>query len=128
MALTGARFPLHGSDPFARAIGYPSAPLDDLLVFHVVFGKTVPDVSLNAVANLGYAACVFGAPVQDDDMILTDDRHAVDDVNDSSRDFLVGRPGDKLQRNIEVLFDQPVAFERFALRVDELQGRRVSGP
>jgi 2-methylfumaryl-CoA hydratase len=41
----------------------PSAPIDDLLVFHLVFGKTVPDVSLNAVANLGYAACVFGVPV-----------------------------------------------------------------
>ena len=39
------------------------APLDDLLVFHVVFGKTVPDVSLNAVANLGYADCRFLKPV-----------------------------------------------------------------
>jgi len=26
-------------------------------VFHIMFGKTVPDVSLNAVANLGYAGC-----------------------------------------------------------------------
>ena len=31
------------------------------IVFHVVFGKTVPDVSLNAVANLGYADGRFGA-------------------------------------------------------------------
>ena len=36
-----------------------AAPVDDLLVFHIVFGKTVPDVSLNAVANLGYAGCCF---------------------------------------------------------------------
>jgi 2-methylfumaryl-CoA hydratase len=28
-----------------------------------VFGKTVPDVSLNAVANLGYAGMQFLAPV-----------------------------------------------------------------
>jgi 2-methylfumaryl-CoA hydratase len=28
-----------------------------------VFGKTVPDISLNAVANLGYAACRFLKPV-----------------------------------------------------------------
>ena len=62
-ALTGARFAIHSSDEFARALGLPKAPLDDLLVFHIVFGKTVPDISLNAVANLGYAACVFGAPV-----------------------------------------------------------------
>ena len=43
----------------SRSIGYPSAPIDDLLVFHFVFGKTVPDISLNAVANLGYADCRF---------------------------------------------------------------------
>ena len=28
-------------------------------MFHIVFGKTVPDISLNAVANLGYADCRF---------------------------------------------------------------------
>jgi len=55
----GARFAVQSSDPFARAIGYPHAPVDDLLIFHVVFGKTVPDISLNAVANLGYAECRF---------------------------------------------------------------------
>ena len=58
-ALYGARFPLQSSDMFAYAIGYPRSPVDDLLVFHIVFGKTVPDISLNAVANLGYADCRF---------------------------------------------------------------------
>jgi 2-methylfumaryl-CoA hydratase len=53
--LYGPRFAVQSSDAFAQAIGYPRAPVDDLLVFHTVFGKTVPDVSLNAVANLGYA-------------------------------------------------------------------------
>ena len=62
-ALTGSRFAVQSSDAFAQAVGYECAPLDDLLVFHTVFGKTVPDISLNAVANLGYADCVFGAPV-----------------------------------------------------------------
>ena len=62
-ALTGSRFSLHSADTFAQGLGLPGAPVDDLLVFHMVFGKTVPDVSLNAVANLGYAGCVFGAPV-----------------------------------------------------------------
>jgi 2-methylfumaryl-CoA hydratase len=57
--LFGARFAVQSSDEFAMAIGYPRAPVDDLLVFHIVFGKTVPDVSLNAVANLGYAGCYF---------------------------------------------------------------------
>jgi 2-methylfumaryl-CoA hydratase len=62
-ALFGPRFAVQSSAVFAKAIGYPDWPLDDLLVFHIVFGKTVPDVSLNAVANLGYAGMQFMAPV-----------------------------------------------------------------
>ena len=57
--LYGPRFAVQSSDAFARPIGYPRAPVDDLLVFHTVFGKTVPDISLNAIANLGYAECRF---------------------------------------------------------------------
>ena len=45
--------------------------IDDLLVFHVVIGKTVNDISLNAVANLGYAQCKFGAPVYAGDTLST---------------------------------------------------------
>jgi 2-methylfumaryl-CoA hydratase len=62
-ALYGSRFAVQSAETFAKAIGYPSAPIDDLLVFHIVFGKTVPDISLNAVANLGYAECRFLKPV-----------------------------------------------------------------
>ena len=62
-ALYPARHALYSSDEFARACGLPSAPLDDLAAFHLVFGKTVPDVSLNAVANLGYAAGRWLGPV-----------------------------------------------------------------
>jgi 2-methylfumaryl-CoA hydratase len=58
-AVFGPRFAVQSSDEFARAIGYPHAPIDDLLTFHIVFGKTVPDISLNAIANLGYADCRF---------------------------------------------------------------------
>ena len=54
-ALYPARAALYSSDEFARSVGLPAAPIDDLAAFHVVFGKTVPDISLNAVANLGYA-------------------------------------------------------------------------
>jgi 2-methylfumaryl-CoA hydratase len=62
-ALYGSRFALQSSDAFARAYGLPRAPLDDLLVFHTTFGKTVPDISLNAIANLGYAEGIFLKPV-----------------------------------------------------------------
>lgn len=73
--LFGARFAVQSSDAFAKAIGYPRSPIDDLLVFHIVFGKTVPDISLNAVANLGYADCRFLAPVYPGDTL-----HAVSEV------------------------------------------------
>ncbi len=62
-ALYGVRFAPQSAETFAHAIGYDASPIDDLLAFHVVFGKTVPDISLNAVANLGYAGCRFLKPV-----------------------------------------------------------------
>ena len=58
-----ARHALYSSDQFAQSSGLPFSPLDDLIAFHIVFGKTVPDVSLNAVANLGYAQGRWLAPV-----------------------------------------------------------------
>lgn len=58
-ALYGMRFALQSSDAFAIKSGLNRAPIDDMLTFHIVFGKTVPDVSINAVANLGYADCRF---------------------------------------------------------------------
>ena len=63
IALTGSRFALASSDEFARRLKLPSAPLDDILVFNLVFGRSVPDISLNAVANLGYADGRFGVAV-----------------------------------------------------------------
>src|SRR5476649_1803837 len=68
-ALFGGRFAVQSSAAFAKAIGYPDWPVDDLLVFHIVFGKTVPDVSLNAVANLGYAGCYFRKSVYPGDTL-----------------------------------------------------------
>ena len=68
-ALYPARHALYSSDEFARASGLPSSPIDDLAAFHVVFGKTVPDVSLNAVANLGYAEGRWLKPVFEGDTL-----------------------------------------------------------
>jgi 2-methylfumaryl-CoA hydratase len=69
IALTGARNPVHCAAPVARAMGYRDRTVDDLLLFHVAFGKTVPDVSLNAIANLGYADVRFLAPCYPGDTI-----------------------------------------------------------
>jgi 2-methylfumaryl-CoA hydratase len=68
-ALYPARHALHSSDRFAQDCGLPFSPLDDLVTFHTVFGKTVPDISLNAVANLGYAEGRFLAPLWPGDTI-----------------------------------------------------------
>jgi 2-methylfumaryl-CoA hydratase len=67
--LTGSRYALYSADTFAQDIGLEGAPIDPLLAFHVVFGKTVPDISLNAVANLGYADGRFLAPVYPGDTL-----------------------------------------------------------
>jgi 2-methylfumaryl-CoA hydratase len=62
-ALTGSRYALFSSDEFANQCGLGRAPIDPLFAFHIVFGKSVPDISLNAVANLGYAEGRFLMPV-----------------------------------------------------------------
>lgn len=63
IALTGSRFSLNSSDLLAKKMGYEKKPLDDLLMFHLTFGKSVQDISLNAIANLGYAEVSFPNPV-----------------------------------------------------------------
>ena len=59
LALYPVRSALYSSDQFAKSCGLPEAPINDMMVFHIVFGKTVPDISLNAVANLGYSEVRF---------------------------------------------------------------------
>lgn len=71
IALTGERNPLHCSEPFAQSLGYKTTPIDNLLAFHIAFGKTVPDISVNAVANLGYAEVRFIQPVFAGDTLTT---------------------------------------------------------
>ena len=63
LATTGSRFALNYSREFAEKLGFKRQPLDDILTFHMVFGRTVPDLSLNAIANLGYAGVKFCKPV-----------------------------------------------------------------
>lgn len=71
-ALYPARGALYSSDGFARSVGLAASPLDDLVAFHTVFGKTVPDISLNAVANLGYAEGRWLKPVWPGDTLRSE--------------------------------------------------------
>ena len=71
-ALYPARHALYSSDAFAQGCGLPFSPLDDMIAFHIVFGKTVPDISLNAVANLGYAEGRWLLPVWPGDTLRSE--------------------------------------------------------
>ncbi|MDZ7675720.1 MAG: MaoC family dehydratase [Acidimicrobiales bacterium] len=67
---TPTRFAIASSDAVRRRpAGCRRAPVEELIGFHIAFGKTVPDVSLNAVANLGYAECRFHQPVRPGDTL-----------------------------------------------------------
>ena len=62
LSTTGSRFALNYSAEFSKTLGLKKIPIDDILLFHMVFGRTVPDLSLNAIANLGYAGVKFHKP------------------------------------------------------------------
>jgi 2-methylfumaryl-CoA hydratase len=70
-SLYPSRFAIPSSAEFAASCGLSPAPVEELIAFHVAFGKTVPDISLNAVANLGYAECRFHRPVVPGDTLRT---------------------------------------------------------
>ena len=70
-AIYPTRFAIPSSAEFAASVGLGVHPVEELIGFHIAFGKTVPDVSLNAVANLGYAECRFHLPVVPGDTLRT---------------------------------------------------------
>ena len=89
IGLYGSRNPLHCSELFAQSLGYKIAPIDDLLAFHIAFGKTVPDISVNAVANLGYADVRFIQPVFVGDTLSTSSQVIGLKQNSSSKNGVV---------------------------------------
>src|SRR4051794_9181984 len=72
MALSGERPPLASSTELARSLGFMRELVPELLVFHIVFGKSVPDISHNASANLGYADVRFLRPVYPGDTLVAE--------------------------------------------------------
>ncbi len=74
VALTGSRYPVHCSRPLAQELGMKKETVDDLLAFHIGFGKTVADISFNAVANLGYADMRFLRPVYHGDTLRSESK------------------------------------------------------
>jgi 2-methylfumaryl-CoA hydratase len=72
IALYGDRRPLHCAREFAQSLGYQRETVHDMLVFHMVFGRAVPDISLNSPANLGYADVRFLATVYPGDTLRSE--------------------------------------------------------
>ncbi len=104
IALTGARQVLHSAETVAQSLGYKARPIDDLLAFHIAFGKTVPDISVNAVANLGYADVRFLQPVYAGDTIGTSS--TVIGLKQNSN----GKSGMVYVRSIAINQDQQAVF------------------
>ncbi len=69
IALYGDRNLLYCSDEFARSLGFERSPVADMLVFHIVFGRAVGEISLNSPGNLGYADLRFLRPVYTGDTL-----------------------------------------------------------
>ena len=104
IALTGARNPIHCSAPFTHSLGYHTTPVDDLLAFHIAFGKTVPDISANAIANLGYADVRFSKPIFVGDTLHTSSQVIGLKQNSTGKSGVVWvRSTTTNQQNVEVL-------------------------
>ena len=67
--LTMNRHPLHCDANFSAAIEFGQMLVNSGLTVAIVLGMTVDDVSLNAVANLGWKEIALTAPVFPDDTI-----------------------------------------------------------
>lgn len=61
--------PLYTNAAFAAAHGHPATPVNPLLVFNVVFGLTVEDLSEGGGPFLGVNDLIYGAPVYPGDTL-----------------------------------------------------------
>jgi len=104
-ALYPTRFAIPSSAAFASSCGLDPHPVEELIGFHIAFGKTVPDVSLNAVANLGYAELRFHRPIRPGDTLAT--RSEVIGLKQNSN----GRTGVVYVRSTATLQDGSVAID-----------------
>jgi len=55
--------PLYFNEPYAQAQGHPTIVVNPLLVFNMVFGMSVEDLSENRGVFVGINECKFHAPV-----------------------------------------------------------------
>ena len=109
--LFGPRFALHSAATFAQSLGFERMPVDGVLAFHMVFGRTVPDISLNATANLGYAGGRFGTPVFAGDTLSVTTRVTGLKQNSSGKNGVVYVHSTGVNQNDETV----MAFDRWVM-------------
>ncbi len=109
--LFGPRFALQSAATFAESLGFERTPIESVLAFHMVFGRTVPDISLNATANLGYAGGRFGAPLFAGDTVSVTTRITGLKQNSSGRNGVVYVHSEGVNQHGENV----MAFDRWVL-------------
>jgi len=67
--LTQSYNPLYFNAPYAKAQGHPDIQVNPLLVFNIVFGLSVEDLSENRGVFVGIGDCKFHKPVYIDDTL-----------------------------------------------------------
>lgn len=72
IALTGERYPAYCCMEFAKSLGYKHEVISELNVFHIVYGQSVSDISMHAVANVGYSDVCFLKPVYTGDTLFSE--------------------------------------------------------
>ena len=68
--LTLNHHPIHIDESHARQSSFGQILVNGTYVFSVVVGLTVPELSFNAIANLGYEKIVHHAPVFEGDTLV----------------------------------------------------------
>ena len=127
ISIYSSRFASYCSYEFAKKIGFEGFPFEDLAVFHMVFGKTVPDISFNAIANLGYAEVKFFEPVFPGDTLKSESQVIGLKENSNGKSGVVYVETKGFNQNSKLV----VKFKRWVMvrkRSDRLLGKEAVIP
>lgn len=104
IGLTGSRDAIGSAETVSHRLGYEKRPMEAFLLFNIAFGKTVPDISLNAIANLGYADVRFVQTVYAGDTLsVTSDVIGLRETSNGKTGIVYTRSVAVNQRDEEVL-------------------------
>jgi len=111
--------PLYFNEPYARAQGYDGIPVNPFLVFNVIFGLTVEDLSENRSIFLGIDECKFHEKVYPGDTLRAESEVLAKRASksDSANQIVTWRTKGFNQNN-----DLVVEYLRSNIFIDRLMG------